>query len=142
MAKRLPSCASKSCHRRRTKTHKLCNPCRWKRYVAKDPVRAAYQTNKKNAKRRGKPHTITLAYFRKFCKKYNYIAGKGKTRDSFSVDCVIPHLGYVPGNIQILTIAENSAKMHRDKKILHYDYQTGKAIVVVRNNCIINDGPF
>ena len=53
--------------------------------------------------------------------------GKGKTKESFSIDRINNDEGYHIGNIRILTLSNNSRK---GNKILHYDWQTKEAFVV------------
>jgi hypothetical protein len=89
-------------------------------------LKAAYYLLKSNAKRRNKFFDLTLKEFTEFCREYDYIRGKGKTKTSFTVDCIINSLGYTKGNLQVLPLVENSRK---GKKVLEYDYQSGHAHV-------------
>lgn len=114
----------------------MCGSCAAKRWRAADPVRYAYIDLKAHAKERGKPFTITLAYFRRFCVKTNYIAGRGRTATSYHVDRIREELGYVPGNLQVLPNAENT------RKYLSYDWQTGAAFVVTVRPATDKDLPF
>ena len=113
----------KTCKRPALKNRKRCGPCANKHWRALDPVKACYNNLKAHAKKRGKQFTITLEDFREFCIKTPYMAGKGKTADSYHVDRIDEALGYVPGNLQVLTNRENF------KKYLVYDYQTRTGIV-------------
>lgn len=97
-----------------------------KAWRAKNPEKYSYNNLKNRAKQRGKSFTITFEYFLDFCRKYDYIQNKGKTALSYSVDCIINELGYVPGNIQAIPLGENSRK---GTKILRYDWQTKNAFV-------------
>lgn len=83
-------------------------------------MKAAFQTLRYNAHRRGKPFTITFEYFTQFCYETNYMAGKGRSSLSYSVDCIINSLGYIPGNIQMLPKGQNASK---GTKTLIYDYR-------------------
>lgn len=113
------------CKRRpRQKGRTKCRQCRHKNYVAADPVRVSFQNMRARAKERGKEFTITLAYFRRFCYKYDYIQGKGRTSDSYTVDRIREELGYVPGNIQVKPNGENV------KKYLSYRWETKQAEVI------------
>jgi hypothetical protein len=82
-------------------------------------MKAAFQTLRQNARRRKKPFTISFEYFRRFCYRTKDMAGKGRNKDSYSIDCKINELGYVPGNIRKLTVAQNSSK---GKKLI-FDYR-------------------
>lgn len=55
------------------------------------------------------------------------MAGKGRSRTSYTIDCIVNELGYVEGNIRVLPKHENSAK--GTKSILEYDWQTRQARV-------------
>ena len=111
--------------RKREKNRTTCRKCRHKKYVEADPVRASYVVLKQNAKRRNKTFTITLAYFRKFCYRTDYIAGKGRNADSYTVDQIKEHLGYIPGNLQVKTNGDNV------RKYLRYSWETKQATVMV-----------
>lgn len=67
------------------------------------------------------------------------MAGKGRTKDSFSIDCKKNELGYVPGNIRKLTVAQNAAK---GTKKLVYDWETKHAFVVTEVKIESTDNPF
>lgn len=77
---------------------------------------AAYQNLKYNTTRRSKeqnkhkPFTITFEDFKEFCIETKYMAGKGRTKTSYTIDCIIEELGYVRGNLQKLTKSDNSKK--------------------------------
>lgn len=120
-AKRCKTCKRKPRARGRAE----CNPCRNTRRRSADPVRTAWENLKSNAKKRGKIFTITLGYFRRFCRRSDYMAGKGRTAESYTVDRIREDLGYVPGNLQVLKNAENVRKY----RYLVYDWQTGVGIV-------------
>lgn len=118
MCKRKTKCATKFC-RLNSHGRQFCSTCRSKKSRAKDPIRAAYNNKKSDAKRRGITFTITLAYFRRFCYKYKFIKNMGRTSHSYSVDRIKNHLGYIPGNIQVLTISQNASKGTR---VMSYDW--------------------
>ena len=121
-------CATKFCRNRIDKNN-FCNTCKSRKKRAAHPMRYAYDVLKMNAKRRGKPFGITFEYFKKFAIETNYLRGKGRTKLSYSVDCIKNHLGYVPGNLQCLTVSDNSKKGVRDI-VLHYDWETKEANAV------------
>jgi hypothetical protein len=105
-------------------------------------MRSAYAALKHNAKRRHKQFTISFECFKQFCFETNYMAGKGRTKKSYSVDRIKEELGYVEGNLQVLTVSDNSRKRH---KVLNYDWESGQAIVVDSNFTpppVSDDNPF
>ena len=88
-----------------------------------------YSTLKANAKRRGKEFTISFSEFKEFCYKTDYLRGKGKRQDSYSIDRIDNDRGYTLENIRVLSIAENSRK---GAKVLQYDWETKFATVSQR----------
>lgn len=130
-------CNTRGCTRCTTGGRKHCNTCRTRKSRAADPVKASYIARKHNAKRRGKPFTITLEYFRKWCVKVNYFGYKrGRAADSYTVDCIINELGYVPGNLQLLTNRDNV------KKYITYDWQRKEVHVTTETVYKDSDLPF
>lgn len=103
-------CAIPRCGNNRPKFDCVCPKHRKRIDKVTDPVRYTYNYFKSNAKRRKKDFTITLEYFRQFCKESGYMEGKGRTPDALTIDRVKNHLGYIPGNLQILSHSKNSAK--------------------------------
>jgi len=117
-------CKTKNC-RRVSHGRQFCSTCRKRKSRERDPIRAAYVNKKSDAKRRGIEFTITLDYFRKFCYRYKFIKNMGRSANSYSIDRIDNNKGYIPGNIQVLTVAQNASKGTR---VLSYDWyhKTGK----------------
>ncbi len=90
-------------------------------------MKAAYYALRDNSKRRGKEFTLTLQEFEQFCYQTKYLAGRGRSVDSYSIDRIDNTKGYTAENIRVLTVSENSKK---HTKLLVYDYQTGHAAVI------------
>jgi hypothetical protein len=101
-------------------------------------MRAAYKALRDNAKRRGKEFTLTFDQFKEFCYQTDYIAGRGRTKESYSIDRIDNQLGYTADNIRVMTVADNARKGAR---VLNYDWITKTATVTVRDNSV-SDGPF
>lgn len=91
---------------------------------------ASYHNLKNNSKRRGHLFLLSFEDFRELCYETKYLQGVGKTKTSLTLDKIIPALGYVKGNIQILPNHENARK---GNKILNYDWTT-KTATVTRGN--------
>lgn len=123
-AKKCIDCKRRPARNRRSR----CGPCLNKHWRAADPVRAAFNSLRASAKRRGKVFEITLEYFRGFCVKTEYLKGKGISAESYHVDRIDESLGYIEGNLQVLTNAANI------KKYLEYDYRTREAKVIKTGN--------
>lgn len=80
-------------------------------------MRYTYNLLKSNAKKRKKKFTISFCYFRLWCIFYNYMELKGKTGKSASIDRDDPRKGYEIGNMKILSLSDNTSKMHKDKHL-------------------------
>lgn len=89
-----------------------CSRCRSRRWRTAHPIEAAFHTLKHHAKARGIEFTITLEYFRNFCNITGYIEQRGKSSTSAQVDRIEEHKGYIEGNLQILTNAQNTRKRY------------------------------
>ncbi len=76
----------------------------------KNPMKAAYQTLKYNAKRRGKEFDLTFEQFKEFAIKTEYINKRGKNKDSYHIDRIDENKGYTIDNIQVLTNTKNLFK--------------------------------
>jgi hypothetical protein len=118
-------CKTKYC-RAQAKRGGLCYKCEHERTKERNPYRYFYGIQKRNAKRRKKIFTISFEEWFEFAVEYDYIQKKGRTANSLSVDCKINELGYVSGNLQPMTVANNARK---GTKMLDYDYVTGTARV-------------
>lgn len=120
MTKKPYACATPGCRKKITRK-KICPTCATKRYRQRYPMMYAYLTLRSNAKRRHKVFTISFEYFKQFCYETNYMWGKGRTKNSFSVDRIKEELGYIEGNLQVLRVGKNK------KKHLEYDWQNKQA---------------
>lgn len=120
-------CTTPRCKNKKAPKRTICWKCKARLYKKRNLARAVFRDLRHNAKRRNKPFTITFEDFLKFCYQYNYLQGKGKTKTSLTIDCIINELGYVPGNLQALTNEENGRK---GVKVLVYDWQTRQAKVI------------
>lgn len=111
-------CQTKWC-KHKTK-YKICSTCSTRLWRSKNVERSSYLNLRANSKRRGIKFELTYEQFLEFGYKHKYFIGKGKTKESYSIDRIDNELGYIIDNIQILTISENSRK----NKHLSYDYKT------------------
>lgn len=102
------------CHGERKGTHKLCYTCRSRKRREQDPVWDVYYNVRSNAKRRGIRFALTFTWFKKFILGTEYMDKRGRDRDSLSIDRRINALGYVDGNLQILTLQANARKGSSD----------------------------
>jgi hypothetical protein len=103
----------------------LCSTCRSRKCRAADPVRYAFNNIRNRAKQRGLAFTITLDQFRKFCIKTRFMAGKGRSADSYTIDRIYNGVGYHIDNIQVLRKGDNVRKYY-----LSYDWERKIASVM------------
>ena len=92
-----------------------CSKCLKREYRKRNPMKAAFQNLRMNATRRGKDFSLTFNQFKEFAIQTDYIAGKGRTVNSFHIDRINEDEGYHFDNIQVLTNSENVKKYHRLK---------------------------
>jgi hypothetical protein len=142
-------CKTKGCKRVARPHRTICTTCDKRIWRQKYPMKASFQSLRQNTRRRGKaqgkpkPFTITFEDFEEFCYETEYMKGKGRSKNSHSVDCIIEELGYVKGNLQKLTVSQNSIKENaRRKKVLSYDWQTKTATVIPEIKIEQTDNPF
>jgi len=120
-------CKQKNCSHSAIDGKKICHRCNMRTWRANNRVKAAWIALRDNSKRRGKEFNLTLDQFTTFCTETKYIAGKGRSVDSLSIDRIDNAKGYTLDNIRILPFGENSRK---GTKVLMYDYQTKFAAVI------------
>jgi len=119
----LKRCISDNC-KNFAKNGRCCNTCTSRRYRAKYPLKYVFDTLKTNAKRRGKEFTITLNYFSEIVsQKEGYLEHKGRENGALQVDRIDNELGYIEGNIRIITAEENRAAYYEfmKQKSLHHE---------------------
>jgi hypothetical protein len=112
-------CQEPNC-RREAKKGNFCHCHSKRRYRQKYPIKAAFQNLRTNARRRGKEFLLTFEQFEAFCQRTQYMTGKGRTKDSFTIDRRRNDEGYSVENIQIMTLSENSTK----RMIVDYDWES------------------
>lgn len=94
----------------RVETCSVCITCASRLYRVNNPAREAYRQIKDRAERRNQPFTITLADLLAVPRINEYLARRGRGIEDLHLDRVKVELGYVPGNLQVLTTAENLRK--------------------------------
>ena len=106
-------CMERGCTRpRRTKNGKRrrCYRCAMKRWRKNNPMRAAYYALRDRARHRRIEFTISFQEFEQFALISGYLNGVGNHAHSITIDRINNLRGYVPGNLQPLTRAENARK--------------------------------
>lgn len=83
-----------------------------------DPIGYRYDKLRQNALRRGKAFRLTRAEFEAWALESGYLTAEGKRNHLKTIDRIDPTRGYELGNIQVLTLEENSRKAHEDRLAL------------------------
>lgn len=121
------TCSSISCFNDVKGTRKFCGTCYSRRWRERYPVKAAFNTLRYNAKRRNIFFGLSFDFFKKFCKRTAYIQLKGPGPNDMTIDRIIPELGYIDGNIQMITRIANTIKQRKDEKVW--------SVVITKDNC-------
>jgi hypothetical protein len=108
-------CKAYRCENPRSKKDRFCPKHRSRYYKETNPVAYTYNLRKQRAKERGHEWNLSLEEFREFCEETGYIEKTGKKAGSASLDRIKAHIGYEKGNLQILPLADNTAKHHKEK---------------------------
>lgn len=108
-------CRTPTCRKKRTAKDPLCPMCRKRQQKEDDPARYVFNALKSNDRRRGKEFAISFEYFLSLCAESGYLEGRGRSAASLSIDRKQSHLGYVEGNLRVITVSENSSKGNREE---------------------------
>ena len=106
----MSKCATKFCRNDAATGRSYCHKCRSRQYKQRHPEAYFFNALRNNARRRGKEFTISLEYFRGFSDATKYLEYKGRNGFNLSIDRIDNSKGYVRGNIQVMTVSENSVK--------------------------------
>lgn len=134
-------CTTKHCRNIAAKRRTICYKCITAKYKEKNPVKYAYYVLRNNAKRRGVAFELTFDEFSEFCVKYDYLAGKGRKKESYSIDRRDNTIGYLKSNIRVMTLGENSRKGTKTLNA-YYDYYERKIIASVSTSKPVNEEDF
>lgn len=88
----------------------------------KNPIGTIFVEKRSNARRRGIEWGLTLEQFQQIVMQQNYIDGRGRERHCLHIDRIDVSLGYVWGNIQILTCMENVIKGNQERRKSYVSY--------------------
>jgi len=94
----------------RTSHRSVCDTCASRLTRANRPAWDAYRQIRDRAQRRNQLFAITFEQFCAIPRFDEYIARRGRGIDELHLDRVKVERGYVPGNLQVLTTAENLRK--------------------------------
>ena len=111
------------CSKEHRNEHAVCPTCRWRERRDLDPVREVWGKLRRNARRRGVKFALSLEWFRSFLEGTEYMTKRGRKANDLTLDRKVNKLGYVDGNLQVITQRANSSKGSRD----YESYEEGKA---------------
>lgn len=120
----MKNCQTPHCRKKAAEQKNHCHRCIKAKARRSHPVKHAYYDLRTNAKRRGIEFNLSFEEFRAFAVKMDYVAGRGRTRDSYHIDRIDPTKGYTKDNIQTL-----SNQMNNYKKVLDYTVSEQKGFV-------------
>lgn len=110
--KALGLCKNPHCRRKASSGRHVCRRCRDRAYRKANPLQAVFNDRRKRARQRGIVWNLSFEEFAAFCLETNYLGLRGKTAGDMSIDRKDETLPYQAGNLQILTVSQNSRKMH------------------------------
>lgn len=117
---RASKCKTKYCRRKPTTRVDICNTCYSRAWRKAHPYRDAYHNLKSNAKRRGKSFDLTFEEFKTFAIEVQYLFGKGRKKNSYTIHRIDEEQGYSKTNIGMLTNSDNVKAYHRYIKLLQW----------------------
>lgn len=106
-------CVERGCANARRASRTRCSSCASRRYRAANPLKATFNTLRFNARRRGKPFTLSFMEFLFFVNQTEYLRLKGRSALSLSIDRSDNDRGYTFDNIRAITVSENASKSDR-----------------------------
>ena len=111
------TCVARYCQREPREGKRFCHKCASRVYRANNPMMYAFHNHRHHARQRGIPHTLTFSEFAELVEKSGWISGKGKTAEALSIDRIDASKGYVQGNLQVISLSENSRKRFVDERV-------------------------
>lgn len=106
----------KLCYKKPAPKSTLCYSCQRLEKIKRNPYRYWYGVKRRNANNKakrtgtGKYWYVTYEHFVWLCDTTGYLALKGRSKYDASLDCIIDELGYIDGNVRVITVGDNSAK--------------------------------
>jgi hypothetical protein len=106
---------------------KICSKCHTLRWRANNPISAVLAALRQRSKRKQIPFALTFAHLSALCEESGYLKERGRQRHQLHLDRKIVELGYVDGNIQVLTCSENTIKGNQERKSAYGNAWRGAA---------------
>ena len=110
-------CVVRLCQGGTSKSYRFCYKHARQYQKINNPLRYWFDVLRQNARRRKKPFELTIEEFRDFCETSQYLIFKGKNAGGYTIDRIRHWEGYKKGNLQILTLSQNSRKHFIDMKL-------------------------
>jgi hypothetical protein len=98
----------------------LCQRHHMQLWRARNPTSAAYANLRSSARRRKLEFALSIEEFSRIVNGTGYIENSGTHSGCYQIDRKDACLGYVPGNIHVLTISENTAKGNVERRNAEY----------------------
>lgn len=105
-------CRTKFCRGKAHRSGKspYCSKCRTRRWRDKHPIKYHFHKLRSRARERGHEFRLTLFDYACFWFSTGYGVLRGKTALSLSINRIDNSKGYIPGNIEAITLSENSRR--------------------------------
>lgn len=94
----------------------LCGSHAKELWRIRNPTHAAFDNLRHHAKQRKISFTLTLQHFTEVIAPTSYLDEKGCERFNLHIDRIHTHMGYVDGNIQVITCTENVHKENTERR--------------------------
>ena len=91
---------------------------RVRQWRSDNPIRSAFLSLKHNAKRRNIEFGISLDEFKAFVVSCKLWDRRGIEKDSYHIDRIEETVGYVSGNLQMITNEQNIKKYYAHRKYI------------------------
>jgi len=94
-----------------------CNTCRSRRMKDNNLVGYLFNVLRNHARGRNILFLLSLPHYELIVTTSDYLTKRGRGAEDLTIDRIIPELGYIDGNIQVLTNSANVKKRNRDNEI-------------------------
>lgn len=105
-------CETKYCRNKHAPGRRNCYKCKSRKYIENNPIKITFYWIRQSAKKRSIQFDLTMESWIKFIKDSGYIEGRGREKNSLTVDRIDGNKGYTLDNIRVITKSENSSKYH------------------------------
>lgn len=107
-------CAKRGCKKAAGSKKAMCSKHHAREFAKKYPLKYSFNNLRNRARQRRIEFNLTYEQYERFCLETGYDKKKGRRAGSLTIDRIDVTKGYAPGNLQVLTKSDNSAKMHEE----------------------------